>query len=177
MANPLSPPRPGKPGEGSFIAAGTRLEGQIAFTGPTIVSGHLKGDVAADGLLIIEAGAIVDGNIDGTVIVVHGSLTGTISASEMIEAFPGCRIEGRAYAPSMRVDGGAIVLADLLIAPDRPADWNAPKQAAPVQPQARPQPSPKQVQADMPAPAPQPAPLPPFVNTMFTQPAKTGSGS
>jgi cytoskeletal protein CcmA (bactofilin family) len=173
LANQLSPTRPAKPGEGSFIAAGTRLEGQIVFTGPTIVSGHLKGDVTGDGLLVIEAGAIVDGNITGTVIVVHGTLTGTISASEMIEAFPGCRIEGRAYAPSMRVDGGATVLADLLIAPVRPADWNAPKQAVPVQQQ----PSPKPVQADIPAPGPQPAPLPPFVNTMFAPPAKTGSGS
>ena len=141
------------------------------------MSGHLKGDVAADGLLIIEAGAIVDGSIDGTVIVVHGTLTGTISASEMIEAFPGCRIEGRAYAPSMRVDGGATVLADLLISPNRPADWDTPKQADPVQPQARPQPNPKSIQAEIPAPKPQPAPLPPFVNTMFTQPSKTGSGS
>ncbi|KDA03282.1 bactofilin family protein [Hyphomonas oceanitis] len=169
MVNQLS----AKQGEGSFIAAGTRLEGQIAFTGPTIVSGHLKGDVIADGLLVIEAGAIVDGSIDGTLIVVHGTLTGTISASDMIEAFPGCRIEGRAYAPSMRVDGGATVLADLLIAPVRPADWNAPKQAAPGPQQVRPQPSPKPVQADIPAPAP----LPPFVNTMFSQPAKTSSGS
>ena len=75
MANQLS----AKQGEGSFIAAGTRLEGRIAFSGPTIVSGHLKGDVAADGLLVIEAGAIVDGNIDGTVIVVRGTLTGTVS--------------------------------------------------------------------------------------------------
>ncbi|MEH6808634.1 MAG: polymer-forming cytoskeletal protein [Hyphomonas oceanitis] len=169
MVNQLS----AKQGEGSFIAAGTRLEGQIAFTGPTIVSGHLKGDVIADGLLVIEAGAIVDGSVDGTLIVVHGTLTGTISASDMIEAFPGCRIEGRAYAPSMRVDGGATVLADLLIAPVRPADWNAPKQAAPAPQQVRPQPSPKPVQADIPAPAP----LPPFVNTMFSQPAKTSSGS
>tara|TARA_R110000787_G_scaffold1489_6_gene6134 strand:- start:900 stop:1409 length:510 start_codon:yes stop_codon:yes gene_type:complete len=169
LANQLS----AKQGEGSFIAAGTRLEGRIAFSGPTIVSGHLKGDITTDGLLVIEAGAIVDGNIDGAVIVVHGTLTGTISASEMIEAFPGCRIEGRAYAPSMRVDGGATVLADLLISPVRPADWSAPKPAAPVQQQAWTQPGPKQVQADRPAPAP----LPPFVNTMFTQPAKTGSGS
>lgn len=173
MANQLSPTRPAKPGEGSFIAAGTRLEGQIVFTGPTIVSGHLKGDVTGDGLLVIEAGAIVDGNITGTVIVVHGTLTGTISASEMIEAFPGCRIEGRAYAPSMRVDGGATVLADLLIAPVRPADWNAPKKPAPVQQASTPPVMPKPVQASAPAPAP----LPPFVNTMFTQPAKTGSGS
>ena len=173
MANQLS----AKQGEGSFIAAGTRLEGRIDFSGPTIVSGHLKGDVAADGLLVIEAGAIVDGNIDGTVIVVRGTLTGTISASEMIEAFPGCRIEGRAYAPSMRVDGGATVLADLLIAPVRPADWNAPKQALPAEQQVWPQPSPKPVQADIPAPVSQPAPLPPFVNTMFAQPSKTGSGS
>lgn len=177
MTNYPSQPRSAKSGEGSFIAAGTRLEGQMTFSGPTIVSGHLKGDITTDGLLIVEAGAVVEGRITGTTIVVKGNLTGTISASEIIEAFSGCRIEGRAYAPSMRVDGGATVLADLLIAPFRPTDWNAPQKAAPVQQASTPPVMPKQVQAAGPAQAPTPAPLPPFVNTMFTQPAKTGSRS
>ncbi len=173
MANQSTTPRSAKSGEGSYIAAGTRLEGHMTFSGPTIVSGHLKGDIVTDGLLVVEAGAIVEGHVTGRVIVVHGKITGTISASEIIEAFHGCRIEGRAYAPSMRVDGGATVLADLLIAPVRPADWNTPKQVAPVQQAAAPLAKPQTVQADIPTPAP----LPSFVNTMFTQPAKTGSGS
>lgn len=173
MANQLSHARPAKPGEGSFIAAGTRLEGQLVFSGPTIVSGHVKGDIAADGLLIVEAGAIVEGHVTGTAIVVKGTLMGTISASEIIEAFAGCRIEGRAYAPSMRVDGGATVLADLMIAPVRPADWGTPNQAALGQKAFTSPVAPKPVQASPPTPAP----LPPFVNTMFAQPAKTGSGT
>ncbi len=131
-----------------------------------MVSAHLKGDISTDSLLFIEAGAVIEGNVTGTVIIVHGEIKGSVNASEMIEAWPGCRLEGRAFAPSMRVDEGASILADLLIAPTCPADWLSPVETETVH-----------APATQPAPVARPAALPPFVNTMFGQPDETATGS
>ncbi|MFT5774387.1 MAG: cytoskeletal protein CcmA (bactofilin family) [Hyphomonas sp.] len=165
LANQPASSRAPRSQEGSFITAGSVLEGKLAFAGPTMLSAHLKGDISTDSLLVVEAGAVIEGNVSGTVIIVHGEIKGSVSASETIEAWPGCRLEGRAYAPSMRVEEGANILADLLIAPQQPADWFSPVEdpastpaiAAPHAPVAR--------------------PTPPFVNTMFSPPEKSVSGS
>ena len=178
LANQPSSPRAPRSQEGSFITAGSVLEGKLAFTGPTMLSAHLKGDISTDSLLVVEAGAVIEGNVSGTVIIVHGEIKGSVSASEMIEAWPGCRLEGRAYAPSMRVEEGASILADVLIAPQQPADWF-------TQVETDPDLTPAPMPASTPAPAaataapaatvPRSATMPAFTNTMFTQPAKTGS--
>ncbi len=164
--------------DGSYLSAGSVLEGNLAFSGPVMVSAHVKGDITTDSLLVVEAGAVIEGNVSATVIVVHGKIKGSVSASEGIEAWPGCRLEGRAYAPSMRVDEGASMLADILIAPERPASWMS-QDVAVTAPAPRPAPitSPEPVPAPPAAAASRPAPMPAFTNTMFAQPAKPGSGS
>lgn len=151
------------------------LEGKFVFSGPVLVSAHLRGSITTDNLLVIEAGAVIEGQVCATAIVVHGKIKGSVSASESIEAWPGCSLEGRAYAPSMRVEEGASILADILIAPERPAGWlsqgesvTAPAPAAMPDLSASPEPV---------AATPRPTPMPPFTNTMFTQPAKAGSGN
>ena len=166
MASQSSQSRDSRSQNGSFITAGSVLEGKLAFSGPTMVSAHLKGDISTDSLLVIEAGAVIEGNVTGTVIIVHGEIRGSVNASEMIEAWPGCRLEGRAFAPSMRVDEGASILADLLIAPSCPADWMTPVETAAVTAPHAPQ-----------APEPRREPVPAFVNTMFSPPDKSVSGS
>ena len=144
-----------------------------------MVSAHVKGDITTDSLLVVEAGAVIEGNVSATVIVVHGKIKGSVSAREGIEAWPGCRLEGRAYAPSMRVDEGASMLADILIAPERPASWmsqDAAVTAPALAPRSAPIASPEPEATAPAAAAPRPAPMPAFTNTMFAQPAKPGSG-
>jgi cytoskeletal protein CcmA (bactofilin family) len=167
LANQPASSRAPRSQEGSFITAGSVLEGKLAFTGPTMLSAHLKGDISTDSLLVVEAGAVIEGNVSGTVIIVHGEIRGSVCASETIEAWPGCRLEGRAYAPSMRVEEGANILADLLIAPQQPADWFSPVK----------DPAPKPAIAVPQAPVTGPDTLPPFVNTMFSPSKKSVSGS
>ena len=171
MANQPSQSRASRPQNGNFLTAGSVLEGKMAFSGPTMVSAHIKGDISTESLLFIEAGAVIEGNVTGTVIIVHGEIRGSVNASEMIEAWPGCRLEGRAFAPSMRVDEGASVLADLLIAPTCPADWISPVETATVQVPVAP------AASASPAPVARPEALPPFVNTMFSQSEKSVTGS
>lgn len=121
-APPAAAPPPVKPSSissGSMIAAGCRLEGQLNFTGPVRVAGEIRGDIACDGLLVIEAGGHVEGRVTAADITVLGAVLGEVIVSRRLEVGMGARVEGSIYSPSMRVEGNARIDGDVLIAPER----------------------------------------------------------
>ncbi len=106
-------------GHGNTLSAGCSLTGNVTFSGPTILSGRIDGDVDCDGLLIIEAGGSIIGNVTATSIVVQGMLSGGIEARETIEVGPTGRLSGSAYTPCLKVDAGARVDANLVVSAER----------------------------------------------------------
>ncbi len=114
------PPRAGQPAQPHVIGAGCMLEGLFSFSGTTIIAATLKGKVECDGLLIIEAGGKLDGAVSAREIVVRGDLEGDVSANVSIDVWPGARLAGTVFAPSISVQDGARVNASLLVAKERP---------------------------------------------------------
>jgi cytoskeletal protein CcmA (bactofilin family) len=112
--------RSGAAREGSSLIAGCTLEGTFNFKGPTIIGAVVKGDITCDGVLIIEAGGRVEGQVNAVEIIVQGVLDGEIAAIRSIEVWPGAALSGDIYAPSISVAEGARVSASLLIALERP---------------------------------------------------------
>ncbi len=106
-------------GQGNTFSAGCRFTGNVTFVGPTIVSGRIDGDVDCDGLLIIEAGGAIVGNVTATSIVVHGSLSGGIEARETIEVGSAGSLSGSGYTPCLKVDAGAHMDANLVVSAER----------------------------------------------------------
>lgn len=106
-------------GQGNTLSAGCEITGNVIFSGPTILSGRINGDVDCDGLLVIEAGAAINGNVTAESIVVHGVLCGGIEARHSIEVGPAGRLAGSAYTPSLKVDAGAHVDATLVVSAER----------------------------------------------------------
>jgi cytoskeletal protein CcmA (bactofilin family) len=112
--------RPVQPREATSIVAGCTLEGTLRFTGTTLIGCTIKGDVDCDSLLIIEANAQVEGRISAREILVRGALHGDILANTSIEVWPGAVMSGTVFAPTVRIDDGAKVNAQMLIAKERP---------------------------------------------------------
>ncbi len=115
----VAPARAARSGNGNSIAQGCSLEGSFSFSGPLLLGGTLKGETIADGLIMIEAGAQLEGKIRAVTIIVHGVLSGDVEASESVEVAPGGKLEGRVVAPSIRIDADTLVTADLVISPSR----------------------------------------------------------
>lgn len=107
-------------GEGSFIAAGCEVDGTFAFSGPLTISGHMKGRITAAGLIMIEPGGHLEGTIEAAVIIVQGSLSGDVRATQSLEIWAGSEVRGKVYARSIRVDEGSLLTADLVISADMP---------------------------------------------------------
>nr|WP_321359708.1 polymer-forming cytoskeletal protein [uncultured Hyphomonas sp.] len=125
----------------NLILKGTRLDGDLHFTSRLVVAGLIKGNIRCESMLIIEHGGRVEGRVEAPVIIVHGELEGTVLATETIEIWSGASVDGDVAARSVRVDEGAMLTANLLIAADLPDHLGPPEPAqtpvpAPGQPLA-----------------------------------------
>ncbi|MEH6742353.1 bactofilin family protein [Hyphomonas sp.] len=110
----------GRSGQGSFIGAECELEGRFTFTGPLTIAGHLKGPVKSDGLVLIEATGHLEGSLEAAIIIVHGKLTGNVTAHESLEIWNEAVVTGKVLTRSIRVDAGSLLTADLKVATDGP---------------------------------------------------------
>lgn len=121
----------GRSGQGSFIAPDCALEGSFTFSGPLTVAGHLKGPVKSDGMVLIEATGHLEGSLEAAIIIVHGKLTGNVTALESLEIWSDAEVTGKVFTRSIRVDAGSLLTADLTVATEGPMPGH--EAAAPVQ--------------------------------------------
>ncbi len=97
----------------TLISAGTRLEGNLAFSGGLRIDGEVKGNViAAPGqpsVLVIGEHGRVQGEVRAARMIVCGVVTGSIFASEHLELHPGARVSGELRYAALEVHPGAVL--------------------------------------------------------------------
>ncbi len=102
----------------SLIGTGTRVEGNITFSGGLRVDGIVQGDISGssdnDATLIISEQATVEGEIRVAHLVVNGTVKGPIHALESLELQPRCRVTGDVYYASLEMHLGAVVDGHLM---------------------------------------------------------------
>lgn len=96
----------------SFLDNGTSFEGKITLVGLVRLDGHFKGEVDADGLVIGESGR-VEAKLSVRNLVIHGSVTGEVTAKERIEIGPTGSIDASVHTPKLKVAEGARVNGSL----------------------------------------------------------------
>lgn len=102
---------------GNVIAADAEIGGACKFNGPTSLAARVTGDVTCDSLLVVESGGAIVGNVTAPIIIVHGEINGEVKAPEGLQATKGASLTGTVIAPSVEIDQGARVSADLKISP------------------------------------------------------------
>jgi cytoskeletal protein CcmA (bactofilin family) len=112
--------RPSKPQNriDSLIGAGTRIEGDLHFSGGLRVDGEISGNViAAQGkpsTLVLSEHAQVSGEINVTHLVVNGLVAGPVHASEYLELQSKAKVTGDVYYKTLEIQLGAIVTGKLI---------------------------------------------------------------
>ncbi len=112
--------RPSKPQNriDSLIGAGTKITGDVQFTGGLRIDGEVDGNViAAPGktsTLVLSEHARVDGEIGVTHLVVNGVVTGPVKASEYLELQSKAKLIGDVHYKTMEIQLGAIVEGKLI---------------------------------------------------------------
>ena len=112
--------RPSKPQNriDSLIGAGTRVKGDLFFTGGLRVDGQVDGNVIADegkpSTLVLSENARVDGEINVTHLVVNGVVTGPVRAAEYLELQSKAKLTGDVHYKTLEMQLGAIVPGKLV---------------------------------------------------------------
>ncbi|OGT00781.1 MAG: cell shape determination protein CcmA [Gallionellales bacterium RIFCSPLOWO2_12_FULL_59_22] len=102
----------------SLIGAGTTIEGNLTFSGGMRIDGQVNGNVVAaqdkPSTLVLSEHARVVGEINVTHLVINGSTTGPVSASEYLELQGKARVNGDVHYKTLEIQLGAIVEGRLI---------------------------------------------------------------
>lgn len=102
----------------SLVGAGTRVEGNVIFSGGLRVDGVIQGNVSVEkgqaGTLVISESARVEGEINVSHLVVNGTVIGPVHVSEALELQPNARVTGDVEYLSLEMQQGAVVQGRLI---------------------------------------------------------------
>ncbi len=97
----------------SLIGAGTRIEGNVTFKGGLRVDGEICGNVSAEAddasTLVLSEKARIEGEIRVSHLVVNGTVSGPVFASQSLELQANSRIKGDVHYRTLEMHLGAIL--------------------------------------------------------------------
>jgi cytoskeletal protein CcmA (bactofilin family) len=115
----------------TLIGAGTRILGDIQFTGGLHVDGSIQGSVEAQAgvaaTLSISDSGQVEGSVSAPHVVLNGSVLGDIVATERVELGATAKVTGNVYYGLIEMASGAQINGKLIHQPSQQA---APKAAS-----------------------------------------------
>jgi cytoskeletal protein CcmA (bactofilin family) len=101
----------------TLIGAGTRVEGNIKFSGGLRVDGEIVGNIVAEpghpSTLVLSEHAKVTGEISVTHLVVNGTVNGPVRATEYLELLSKAKITGDVQYGTMETHLGALLTGRL----------------------------------------------------------------
>ena len=97
----------------SLIGAGTRIEGNVIFSGGLRVDGEIRGNIScsngAQGTLVISEKASVEGAVTVGHVVIIGTVIGPVCASESLELLSSARVTGDVEYHRIEMQQGAVI--------------------------------------------------------------------
>ena len=102
----------------SLIGAGTRIVGDVHFTGGLRVDGEIDGSIIATpgkpSTLVLSEHARVNGEVNVTHLVVNGEVTGPVSVAEYLELQSKSKVTGDVHYKTLEIQLGAVVEGRLI---------------------------------------------------------------
>jgi len=97
----------------SLIGAGTKISGNVVFSGGLRIDGEVVGDVSASGTelstLVVSERAEVQGSVTVSHAVVNGTVKGPLVATELLELQRHARVLGDITYGKLEIHLGAVV--------------------------------------------------------------------
>ena len=92
----------------AFLGSNTELEGKLSFSGTVRIDGRFKGEILADGTLMVGEGAVLEADVQAPHLVVCGEVRGNLYAAEKLEIHPPGKVFGNIQAPAVVIDEGVV---------------------------------------------------------------------
>jgi len=107
----------------TLIGAGTRIIGDVQFSGGFHVDGHVKGNVDAPAdsgaTLSVSDSGVVEGSVAVPNVVLNGTVKGDILAHDRVELGATARVTGNVYYALIEMEMGAEITGKLIHEPRR----------------------------------------------------------
>ena len=92
----------------TFLGKDTEFEGKLTFHGTIRIDGHFKGEISADGNLIVGEEGVIEANIHVSYIIIRGEIHGNIIADHRVDIRVPGKVFGNIQAPAVVIDEGVI---------------------------------------------------------------------
>jgi len=120
---PLSPPEP-KPAPKSlsaFIDQGSEFEGKLTFKDTVRIDGSFRGEITSQNTLIVGETGEIMATVRSRNVVISGTVTGDVFASERLVLHKTARVEGDVEAGTLAIEEGAILNGRVAMGGSRPS--------------------------------------------------------
>ena len=101
-----------------LIGSGTRVEGNVVFSGGLRIDGHVRGSIIAEegkpGTLVVSERAQIEGEIRAPHVVINGAVCGPVYSSEYVELQAKATVTGDVYYNTLEMQVGAVVQGRLV---------------------------------------------------------------
>jgi cytoskeletal protein CcmA (bactofilin family) len=95
-------------GEVTIVGQGAKLEGNIVSAGSLRIDGQVRGQINADGDVMLSAQSNVEATISAANVMVSGRLKGDVNAKGKVELARGGRVDGNITAKALVIQEGGI---------------------------------------------------------------------
>ena len=105
----LAPPASGRQSLSAFIDQGSEFEGKLSFKDTVRIDGTFRGEIASENTLVVGESGEIFATVRSRTVVIAGSVTGDVVASERLVLQKTARLEGDVQAGSLQMEDGAIL--------------------------------------------------------------------
>ena len=102
----------------SLVGAGTRVEGNLLFSGGLRIDGEVRGNIGTEegkpGTLVVSEQAHVEGEIRVPHVVINGTVCGPVHSAEYVELQGKANVTGDVYYNTLEMQIGAVVQGRLV---------------------------------------------------------------
>jgi len=107
----------------TLIGVGTRIIGDVQFSGGFHVDGHVKGNIDAPAdsgaTLSVSDTGVIEGSVAVPNVILNGTVKGDILAHERVELGATARVTGNVYYALIEMEMGAEITGKLIHEPRR----------------------------------------------------------
>ncbi len=101
----------------TLIGAGTRINGDVEFSGGMHLDGHINGNVtsgsAVDAILSVSESGHIEGSVIAANVLLNGTVKGDIDAANRVELGAKARVLGNVHYSVIETAVGAQILGKL----------------------------------------------------------------
>lgn len=95
-------------GEVTIVGQAAKLEGNIVSAGALRIDGQVKGQISAEGDVMLSPQSSVEANIDAANVSVAGRFKGDVNSKGKVEIARGGRVDGNITAKALIIQEGAV---------------------------------------------------------------------